>query len=154
MAVSGQRGKRAHNYAGGRFVTEAGYVKALDPAHPNADPRGYVFEHVRVAARVLGGAVPRGVVVHHINEQKTDNRPENLAVFPDAAYHNLIHARMAALAACGHPDWRKCAFCGQWDDPSRLYINPGAGNARHRACFNTYQNEARARRALVSDRSR
>lgn len=87
---------------------------------------GYVFisgkklEHVVVAEKALGKSLPKGALVHHWNEVKTDNRPENLLVCPNDAYHLLIHARMRALKACGDPNWCKCRICKQYDDPSNL----------------------------------
>lgn len=74
-----------------------------------------VFEHVYVAELALGRRLPRGVLVHHHNESKADNRNENLVICPDQTYHKLLHKRMRALAACGNADWRPCAFCKQYD---------------------------------------
>jgi len=73
------------------------------------------FEHVRVAEAALGKPLPPGAVVHHVNEVKTDNRGANLVICPDRAYHNLIHARMDAMAASGDPNKRACRHCKQYD---------------------------------------
>jgi hypothetical protein len=55
------------------------------------------FDHVRIAEEVLGRPLPPGAVVHHANEDRTDNRKENLVICPNRAYHNLLHARIRAI---------------------------------------------------------
>jgi hypothetical protein len=74
------------------------------------------FDHVRIAEEVLGRPLPLGAVVHHSNEDRSDNRKENLVICPSRAYHNLLHARMRSVASCGNPDFRKCGICKKYED--------------------------------------
>lgn len=47
--------------------------------------------HRIVAEQMLGRPLKPGEVVHHINEDKRDNRPENLMVFSSQAEHARWH---------------------------------------------------------------
>lgn len=96
-----------------------------------------IKRHIQVAEEILGRALPPGAVVHHVNEIPSDNRPENLVICPNRAYHNLIHQRMRAMAACGHADWMKCQYCKKYDPVERLHsANRENGNVCHLACGN------------------
>lgn len=89
--------------------------------------------HVLVAERALGRSLPAGAVVHHVDEDPSNNAPSNLVICPDQSYHMLLHCRMRALAGCGHADWRKCGICKTYDAPENLAFR-AAGKVYHRAC--------------------
>jgi transcriptional regulator with XRE-family HTH domain len=55
--------------------------------------RRRVLIHREVAAQVLGRPLSSAEVVHHCNEVKTDNGPENLWVFPNQSAHRKFHLR-------------------------------------------------------------
>lgn len=82
-----------------------GYRMLFLPFHPTGG-KSYVYEHRIVMERKLGRFLQRGELVHHINEDKLDNRPENLEVVRGSA-HQVIHrsgitdAEVAALLRAG-----------------------------------------------------
>lgn len=86
------------------YRTGAGYIKVYRPGHPLAASDGTVFEHRHVAYERHGGECPAcywcnarlswaTAVVDHLNEAKSDNRPDNLVV----ACNDCNRARGAML---------------------------------------------------------
>lgn len=129
-------GKDSATFKGGKVIDRDGYVRLRGAAK-------FQLEHRSIAERALGRQLLPNEVVHHINGDKTDNRHENLLICSDS-YHQLIHTRMDALDACGHADWRRCRYCGQYDAPQNLSLST-RGMAYHKPCAADYQRNRNAR---------
>jgi hypothetical protein len=74
-----------------------GYYYILDPQHPNAGKDGYVGEHIVIACQARGTCIKSGEIVHHINLNKHDNRPENL-VITNRTIHANWHNQLEEIA--------------------------------------------------------
>lgn len=74
------RGEKHPNWHGGRIVDGEGYIRIKNKAHPRANKRGYVLEHIAVIIAKLGRPLFPEESVHHKNGIKMDNRPDNLEI--------------------------------------------------------------------------
>ncbi len=91
-----QRGREHPSWKGGRFSTKDGYVLLHKPGYPSSQRDGYIPEHRYVYEQSRGVTLPKGVIVHHINGIKSDNRPENL-IATTRSQHQLVHLRAAQV---------------------------------------------------------
>lgn len=125
--------KHGRNWKGGRIKTGDGYISVWKPDHPNATLLGYVAEHRIVMEKHLGRLLLKTEVVHHINEDKTDNRIENLQLFESNAKHMRLHKKFRKCKECGAPHSARgfCANCysKKWrpSHPKRFCVECGKG---------------------------
>lgn len=97
--ANARRREDSPRWNGGRFIDDGGYVRIIKPDDydgPCIHGGRYVHEHRYVAEKfVLHRALEAGEVVHHINHDRADNRPENLEVLPSVSAHRLLHVAEA-----------------------------------------------------------
>ena len=70
----------------GRTLNGEGYVVLYSTGHPLARKDGSILEHRLVACEKLGRLLDPDEIVHHINGDRQDNRPENLQVLTRRAH--------------------------------------------------------------------
>ena len=87
------RGEKHWAWNGGKIKSTQGYVNVLKPDHPNSNFSGYVMEHRLVMEKMIGRLLKKHEAVHHINEIKNDNRPENLFLFCSNKDHRHFHGQ-------------------------------------------------------------
>lgn len=97
---NGAYGELASHWQGGRHKQKTGYVMVYAPNHPRSGRYNRTFEHIIVAEKTLGRYLTMDEVVHHLNGDKQDNRPENLEVLlrKDHVHaHHIKGTRITAL---------------------------------------------------------
>lgn len=68
------------------------YKDVYLPEHPRARKNsGNVSRHILIAEESLGRPLREGEVVHHEDEDRTNNSPENLYVFINQEHHARYH---------------------------------------------------------------
>lgn len=132
-----------------KVVEHQGWRFVYAPDHPHASRRGYVREHVMIAAAALGKPLPPGVVVHHINEIRRDNAHRNLVICQDQAYHLLLHARARTVRAGGNPSTEKVCGggCGRVRPKTEFYPSPRAFDGLRPICKVCHADRYAARRS-------
>ena len=73
-----------------KIVSKGDYLYAIVPEHPKRTKNNYVLAHRVIVENFLGRLLNDDEVVHHINENKKDNRIENLQVL-SASEHAKLH---------------------------------------------------------------
>jgi hypothetical protein len=89
-------GERNPNWRGGRSVASNGYVLIrVGRSHHLADVRGYAYEHRVVAEEKFQRRLMPGEQVHHKDENKENNHPDNLEIL-SVSEHRFEHRTIEA----------------------------------------------------------
>lgn len=86
----GKKGGTPPNYKGWTTHSE-GYIQITVKGHPKADKHGRVKRSVLAAEAILKRHLAKDEIIHHINTNRADDRPENLYLFPNQVEHMRYH---------------------------------------------------------------
>ena len=84
-------GENNPNWKGGKFKSLKGYYYIWKPGHPFTIWNNYVLRSRLVAEKCLSRYLTPIEVIHHLNEIKDDDRPENLYLFETTGKHSSYH---------------------------------------------------------------
>ena len=112
------------NWKGGKRVNHNGYIEVRMPHHHRARGNGYVFEHILVAEEKIGRQLRITEIVHHKNENKGDNSPDNLEVVMRGE-HSRGHSREKS------GEYLICPICG-----TQFYVKPSQARRRNTCSIN------------------
>lgn len=91
LIKKGDVGEKHPFWKGGRFPDRNGYIYIWNPKHPFCNNRGDVFEHRLIVEKYIGRYLTKTELVHHIDENVSNNSPENLFVFENKSAHFKFH---------------------------------------------------------------
>jgi len=74
-------GKDRWNFKG--FTYQYGYKMMWNPEHHRSNSKGYVMNAILVIEEKIGRKIEENEVVHHKNEDRSDDRLENLQLMTD-----------------------------------------------------------------------
>lgn len=149
--VAHARGLCHMHYRRLRIHGDALAVLKRSAGEGSIDGKGYLLftingrshrAHTLVAEAALGRKMKQNEVVHHIDENRLNNSPDNLLICT-RAYHVLIHRRMRAIKDSGNADFRKCPYCRKHDDKEKMYEakRKNSSSFYHRECYNLNRQE-------------
>ncbi len=87
-------GKNHPSWKGGRYIDKIGYILIYSPNHKFKTKKGYVLEHRLVVEKFIGRLLNPKEAVHHIDENKQNNKIENLMLFENNGKHIKFHLKI------------------------------------------------------------
>lgn len=84
--------EKHHWWKGGRIEDLNGYILIRIPDHHLANSHGYVLEHRLVVEQKIGRPLKSDEIIHHIDEDKTNNDPLNLEIHSRSS-HMALHRK-------------------------------------------------------------
>lgn len=83
-------------------IDKSCYILIYKPYHKYSKTRnGWIFEHRAVIEDYIKRKLRKGECVHHINEDKQNNKIENLMVFGSNKKHSSFHNKVRQFGFTG-----------------------------------------------------
>ncbi len=82
-------GSNNNMWKGGIYINYRGCIHIYSPNHPNRDVRNYVPEHRLKMEKKIGRYLLPTEIVHHVNENPSDNRIINLKLMTRGDHQRL-----------------------------------------------------------------
>lgn len=128
------------NYKNGRSLS-SGYC-LISILNQSKTSIRHVYEYVLIAEKALGKSLVVGQEVHHVDNNKINNKNNNLVICENQKYHGLLHVRTKALKKSGNANNMKCEYCKKWDDLKNLFQrNKKRNGYAHKQCATNYAKE-------------
>ena len=99
-----------------------------------------------IVTRILGRPLRSTEIVHHVNLNELDDRPDNYVVCENHAYHRLIHQRTYAYMWDGNASARRCWICKCYDRQDNITVSNA--QAFHRTCYQQYKKRQKMKKLV------
>lgn len=86
-------GEKNPYWKGGKTKDGHGYIYIRNFNHPYTTKRGYIKRSRLIMEKILNRYLLPEEIIHHKNEIKNDDRPENLQLFSSKGKHSAFHKR-------------------------------------------------------------
>jgi hypothetical protein len=78
------------------------------------------YEHIKVMEEYLQRPLPKGSIIHHLDEDKTNNHIANLFLCKNIAEHKELHRIAKNMRAGVSLDKAYCSSCKTWKDRNEM----------------------------------
>ncbi|HLB41244.1 MAG TPA: HNH endonuclease [Gammaproteobacteria bacterium] len=115
--------EKSLNWKGGKIEHSCGYYLIKVDNHPFSNKAGYIPEHRLIAEKTIGRYInPKKEHVHHIDENKKNNDPNNLLVLTFVE-HRRIHDGWKFI---DNEWWKPCGRCKKFlMEKGNFYMRDG-----------------------------